>query len=38
MAARFQVDVNGVSWKMLSGIRHEPLVIVRKSMVKKVNR
>jgi F420-0:gamma-glutamyl ligase-like protein len=38
MAARFRVDVNGVSWEMLSGIRHEPLVIVRKSMVKKVNR
>jgi F420-0:gamma-glutamyl ligase-like protein len=38
MAARFQVDINGVSWEMLSGIRHEPLVIVRKSMVKKVNR
>jgi F420-0:gamma-glutamyl ligase-like protein len=38
MAARFQVDFNGVSWEMLSGIRHEPLVIVRKSVVKKVNR
>jgi len=30
MAARFQVEVNGVSWKMLSQIRHKPLVIVRK--------
>ena len=38
MAARFQVDVDGVSWEMLSEIRHEPLVIVRKSVVKKVNR
>jgi len=38
MAARFQVDVNGVSWEMLSEIRHEPLVIVRRSVVKKVNR
>jgi len=38
MAARFQVEVNGVSWEMLSQIRHEPLVIVRKSAVKKVNR
>ena len=38
MAARFQVDVNGVSWEMLSQIRHEPLVIVRKSVLKKVNR
>jgi F420-0:gamma-glutamyl ligase-like protein len=38
MAARFQVDVDGVSWEMLSEIRHEPLVIVRKSAVKKVNR
>jgi F420-0:gamma-glutamyl ligase-like protein len=38
MAERFHVDVNGVSWGMLSGIRHQPLVIVRKSAVKKVNR
>ena len=30
MAARFKVDVNGVSWEMLSKIRHKPLVIVRK--------
>ena len=32
MAARFQVEVNGVSWEMLSKIRHKPLVIVRKNM------
>ncbi|MGD0450211.1 MAG: coenzyme F420-0:L-glutamate ligase [Candidatus Bathyarchaeia archaeon] len=31
MAARFQVDVNGVSWEMLSKIKHKPLVIVRKN-------
>jgi F420-0:gamma-glutamyl ligase-like protein len=30
MAARFQVEVNGVSWDMLGRIRHKPLVIVRK--------
>ena len=30
MAARFQVDIKGVSWEMLSKIRHKPLVIVRK--------
>jgi F420-0:gamma-glutamyl ligase-like protein len=30
MASRFQVDVDGVSWEMLSEIRHKPLVIVRK--------
>lgn len=33
MAARFQVDVNGVSWEMLSKIKHKPLVIVRKKMI-----
>jgi F420-0:gamma-glutamyl ligase-like protein len=32
MAARFQVEVNGVSWEMLSKIRHKPLVIVRKKL------
>jgi F420-0:gamma-glutamyl ligase-like protein len=32
MAARFQVDVNGVSWEMLSKIRHKPLVIVRRNI------
>jgi F420-0:gamma-glutamyl ligase-like protein len=30
MAARFQVEVNGVSLDMLAKIRHKPLVIVRK--------
>ena len=30
MAARFQVEVNGVSWDMLAKIKHKPLVIVRK--------
>jgi len=30
MAARFQVEVNDVSWDMLAKIRHKPLVIVRK--------
>ena len=38
MAARFQVEADGVSWEMLSEITHEPLVIVRKGEVKKVNR
>jgi F420-0:gamma-glutamyl ligase-like protein len=33
MAARFNVDVNGVSWEMLSQIRHKPIVIVRKARV-----
>ena len=32
MAARFQVEVDGVSWEMLSKIRHKPLVIVRKNI------
>ena len=32
MAARFQVEVNGVSWEMLSKIRHKPLVIVRRNI------
>jgi len=30
MAARFKVDVEAVSWEMLSEIKHNPLVIVRK--------
>jgi F420-0:gamma-glutamyl ligase-like protein len=34
MASRFRVDVGGVSWEMLSEIRHKPLVIVRKAAVK----
>ncbi|MGA2680546.1 MAG: coenzyme F420-0:L-glutamate ligase [Candidatus Bathyarchaeia archaeon] len=38
MASRFQVEVNGVSWEMLSKIKHKPLVIVRKTLAKKVNR
>jgi F420-0:gamma-glutamyl ligase-like protein len=29
MAARFQVDLSDVSWKMLSTIKHKPIVIVR---------
>jgi hypothetical protein len=37
MASRFQVDVNGVSWEMLSNIKHKPLVIVRMAQAKKVN-
>ncbi len=36
MAARFHVEVNGVSWEMLAAIRHKPIVIVRK-IVQKVN-
>jgi F420-0:gamma-glutamyl ligase-like protein len=36
MAARFRVEVNGVSWEMLAAIRHKPIVIVRK-IVQKVN-
>lgn len=30
MAARFKVEINDVTWEMLSKIRHKPLVIVRK--------
>ncbi|MGA3110983.1 MAG: coenzyme F420-0:L-glutamate ligase [Candidatus Bathyarchaeia archaeon] len=37
MASRFQVDINGVSWEMLSNIKHKPLVIVRKTSANKVN-
>ena len=37
MAARFRVEVDGVSWEMLAKIRHKPVVIVRKTAVKKVN-
>jgi F420-0:gamma-glutamyl ligase-like protein len=32
MAARFQVDINCVSWEMLSKIKHKPIVIVRKKI------
>ncbi len=38
MASRFQVDVSGVSWEMLSNIKHKPLVIVRNALANKVNR
>jgi F420-0:gamma-glutamyl ligase-like protein len=31
MAARFQVEVNDVTWEMLQAIRHKPIVIVRKT-------
>jgi F420-0:gamma-glutamyl ligase-like protein len=31
MAKRFQVDLTGVTWEMLSGIKHKPVVIVRKA-------
>jgi len=31
MAARFNVDINGVSWEMLGTITHKPIVIVRKN-------
>ncbi len=31
MAARFQVEVNAVSWEMLAAIKHKPIVIVRKT-------
>ncbi len=37
MAARFHVAVNGVSWEMLGTIPHKPIVIVRKTWIKKVN-
>jgi F420-0:gamma-glutamyl ligase-like protein len=30
MAARFHVDIDGVSWEMLGAVRHKPLVIVRR--------
>jgi F420-0:gamma-glutamyl ligase-like protein len=32
MAARFKVEINDVTWEMLSKIRHKPLVIVRKKV------
>ncbi|MCL4430270.1 MAG: coenzyme F420-0:L-glutamate ligase [Chloroflexi bacterium] len=31
MAARFHVDINGVSWEMLAAVKHKPIVIVRKT-------
>jgi F420-0:gamma-glutamyl ligase-like protein len=33
MAARFNVAVTGVSWEMLSKIKHKPIVIVRKNKI-----
>jgi len=34
MAARFSVAVTGISWDMLSKIRHKPIVIIRKKQEK----
>ena len=34
MAARFKVDINMVTWEMLSSVAHKPLVIVRKNIPK----
>jgi F420-0:gamma-glutamyl ligase-like protein len=31
MAARFKVQVTGVSWEMLARIKHKPIVIIRKT-------
>jgi F420-0:gamma-glutamyl ligase-like protein len=36
MAARFHVDINEVTWEMLSTIKHKPIVIIRR-ISKKVN-
>jgi F420-0:gamma-glutamyl ligase-like protein len=30
MAARFEVEVTGISWDMLSKMKHKPIVIIRK--------
>ncbi len=30
MAARFNVDVTGISWELLSQMKHKPIVLVRK--------
>jgi F420-0:gamma-glutamyl ligase-like protein len=30
MASRFHVNVTGVTWDMLAGIKHKPIVIIRK--------
>lgn len=35
MAAHFGVNLTGVTWNMLSGIRHKPIVIVRRKPYKK---
>ncbi|KON31766.1 hypothetical protein AC478_02265 [miscellaneous Crenarchaeota group-1 archaeon SG8-32-3] len=32
MAARFKVDATGISWHMLSKVKHKPVVIVRKNV------
>jgi F420-0:gamma-glutamyl ligase-like protein len=34
MASRFHVTVTGVTWEMLAGIKHKPIVIVRKKQPK----
>jgi F420-0:gamma-glutamyl ligase-like protein len=34
MAARFKLEVTGISWDMLSRIRHKPIVIIRKKRKK----
>jgi F420-0:gamma-glutamyl ligase-like protein len=31
MAKHFRVDLTGVTWEMLEGIKHKPVVIVRKT-------
>jgi F420-0:gamma-glutamyl ligase-like protein len=31
MAARFHVEVNGVTWEMLAAIKHKPIVLLRKT-------
>jgi F420-0:gamma-glutamyl ligase-like protein len=31
MAARFKVEITGVSWSMLAKLKHKPIVIVRKA-------
>jgi F420-0:gamma-glutamyl ligase-like protein len=35
MAARFNVAVTGMSWDMLSQMKHKPVVIVRKKVMSK---
>jgi F420-0:gamma-glutamyl ligase-like protein len=35
MASRFHVAVTGVTWDMLAGIKHKPIVIVRKNNLHK---
>jgi hypothetical protein len=31
MAARFHVEIDEVSWDMLSAIKHKPIVLVRET-------